>query len=392
MKRPSDYEIELEETDREISRLEERTDTTPLDAATATRYAYRLYHRASLTENYCEFEAVETAIDDAIRRISLWPDLCLLKAHLDFKLHRLAKARQDLEMVRGPADFPQGRALKADLDLQEGRYEDARRGYESVIKENPTWDNLARLAYFKAKMGDVEGAEQLYVEAQEEITAKQMRSYAWVEMQRGLLDLAHGRFDDAGAHYERAGAAYSGYWLIDQHIARLLGTQGRYARAVALYEEIVARVPRPDLHQALGDLYVSMGEPDKARSWHEKALAAYLESAESGDVRYLHHLTDFYSDVREDGAEAVKWARKDLDLRPNYSTQAALAWALYRAGQLAKALDLMHMALSSGVRDARLFVIAAEIHQASGRTEEGRQYLREAAEINPYYQDVHVHL
>jgi len=392
MKRPSDYEIELEETDREISRLEERTDTTPLDAATATRYAYRLYHRASLTENYCEFEAVETAIDDAIRRISLWPDLCLLKAHLDFKLHRLAKARQDLEMVRGPADFPQGRALKADLDLQEGRYEEAREGYESLIEDDPTWDNLARLAYFKAKMGDVEGAERLYIEAEEGITAKQMRSYAWVELQRGLLDLAHGRFDGARAHYERAREAYSGYWLIDEHIARLLGTQGRYAEAAAVYGEVIARVPRPDVQQALGDVYASMGEADKARSWHERALAAYLESAECGDVRYLHHLTEFYSDVREDGAEAVKWARKDLALRPNYSTRAALAWALYRDGQLAGALGLMRAALSSGVRDARLFAQAAEIHRASGRAEEGRRYLREAAGINPHYQHVHAHL
>jgi tetratricopeptide (TPR) repeat protein len=392
MKRPTDYEIELGEIERDISRLAERTDPVPPDAATATRYAYLLYHRASLTENPREFETAQTAIDDAISQVGPWPDLCLLKAHLDFKLHRLAAAREDLEMARGLVGFPQGRALKADLDLQEGRYEQARKGYESVIEDDPTWDNLARLAYFKAKMGDVEGAERLYIEAEEEITAKQMRSYAWVELQRGLLDLAHGRFDGARAHYERAGEAYSGYWLIDEHIARLLGAQGRYAEAAALYEEVVARVPRPDLQQALGDVYASMDDADKARSWHERALAAYLESAECGDVRYLHHLAEFYSEVREDGAEAVKWASKDLALRPNYSTRAALAWALYRDGQLAGALGLMHTALSSGVRDARLFAQAAEIHRASGRAEEGRRYLREAAGINPHYQDVHAHL
>jgi tetratricopeptide (TPR) repeat protein len=389
--RPTDYEIELERIDRDISELANCALAIPNDPAKASMFAYRLYHRASLTGNLAEFEAVETAIDDTIRQIGPWADLCLLKANVDFKLHRLVGARHDLEMAPALADVPQARALKADLDLQEGRYEDARKGYEGVIKDNRTWDNLARLAYFKAKMGDVEGAEQLYIEAEDEITAKEMRSYAWVELQIGLLDLAHGRYESARAHYERAGKAYSGYWLVDEHIAELLGVLGEFDEAVALYEDVVARVPRPDLQHALGDLYVSMGEFDQARPWHEKALAAYLKSVRRGDVHYLHHLTDFYADVREDGAEAVRWARKDLELRQNFSTQAALGWALYRAGRFAEALAAMHQALSSGSRDAELFFQAGIIHLAAGRTDEGKQFLREAAEINPHYQDLHVH-
>jgi tetratricopeptide (TPR) repeat protein len=95
--------------------------------------------------------------------------------------------------------------------------------------------------------------------------------------------------------------------------------------------------------------------------------------------------------VRQDGTEAVRWARKDLELRQNFSTRAALAWALYRDDRLVEALDAMHKALSSGVRDTKLFFQAAMIHLAAGRTDEGKQFLREAAEINPHYQDVYVH-
>jgi len=387
----TDFEIELEQLDKDISELEDGVLTIPIDAGKVTKFAYRLYQRASLTGNLAAFEAVETAIDEAIRHIGHWADLCLLKANLDFNLHRLVEARHDLEMVPELVSSAQGRALSADLDLQEGRYEDARKGYEAVIKANRTWDNLVRLAYLRSRMGDVEGAEQLYIEAEDEITAKEMRSYAWVELQRGLLELAHGRYETAWAFYERANKAYSGYWLVDQHIAGLLGAQGRFDEAVALYKRIIVCVPRPEFQQALGDLYVSMGEPDRARRWHEKALATYLESVQRGDVHYLHHLTDFYADVRGDGAEAVRWARKDLELRQNVSTQAALAWALYRDSRFAAALDAIHKALSSGVRDAKLFFQAAEIHLAAGRTSEGKQYLRESAEINPHYQGIHVH-
>ena len=134
-----------------------------------------------------------------------------------------------------------------------------------------------------------------------------------------------------------------------------------------------------------------MGKPDQAQPWHEKALAAYLDSVQRGNVHYFHHLADFYAEVREDGAEAVRWARKDLELRQSFSTQAALAWGLYRDGQFAEALDAMHKALSSGVRDAQLFFQAALVHLAAGRTGEDKLFLQQAAEINPHYQDFHVH-
>lgn len=389
--RPTAYEAELEQIDRDISALRGSALTDPVDTEEATRFAYRLYQRASLTGELAELSVVEAAIDDAIGQIGRWPDLCLLKANLDLKLHRLPDVRRDLAMAPGLADGFHGKALKADLALQEGRYEEALEGYEDVIREDRTWDNLARLAYLKAKMGDLAGAERLHIEAEDEITAKEMRSYAWMELQRGLLDLAHGAYEAAWAHYQRAGEAYSGYWLIDEHLAELLGAQGRFDEAVALYEDVIQRAPRPELQQSLGELLMLMGKPDDAQPWHDRALAAYLESARRGDVHYFHHLADFYCDVRVDGAEAVRWAEKDLELRQNFSTQAALAWALYRDGRFVEALDPMRQALASGVTDARLFSKAAIVHLAAGEAGEGERLSRRAAEIDPRHQDFRVH-
>lgn len=388
----TDFEIELGSIDKDLSELKDSVLTIPIDSEKATRFIYRFYQRASLTGNFVELEATETAVNNAIRQgIGPAADLYFLKANIDFKFHRLADVRHDLEMGPGLADSFQGRALEADLAFQEGRYEDARKGYESVILDGRTWDNLVRLAYLKAKMGDVAGAERLYFEAEDELTAKEMRSYAWVELQRGVLDLTHGRYENAWAHYSHAERAYSGYWLVEEHIAELLGAQGRFAEAVALYEKLIARVPRPEFQQALGELYTLMDEPEQAQRWQDSALAAYLQSALCGGVHYYHHLADFYADVREDGAEAVKWARKDIEMRANFATQAALAWALYRDGQFAEALLMINRALSSGARDARLFFQAAMIHRFAGGNGESNLYLQIAAEINPLYNNFHVH-
>jgi tetratricopeptide (TPR) repeat protein len=391
MNKPTDFDIDLERLDKEIAELKPSALVVPIDSEKATRFVYRLYQRASLTGDLTEFEFVLQTLDDAIRKIGPAPDLYFVRASIDFKLHRLAKTRRDLETVPDLLESFQGRVLLADLDFQEGRYDDARKGYEALIEEELSWDNLARLAHLKSKLGDVAGAEQLYLEAEDELTAKEMRSYAWVELQRGLLALQQGRYEDARANYRRAARAYTGYWLVDEHVAELLGAEGKYQEAVALYRKVIKRVPKPELEQAIGELYTLMGQPVEAEAWYEKALAAYKMSAARGDVHYYHHLADFYTDVREDGAEATRWARKDLELRQNFSTQAALARALYLNGQFEQAQEMMNQALSSGARDAQLFYHAAMIQQSLGETDEASRYTHMAASINPHYRSFHVH-
>jgi tetratricopeptide (TPR) repeat protein len=387
----SDYQIELARIDSDIAELHERALVPPVDGGEATRYVHALYQRAVLTGNLDELEAAETMIDAAIRHISNPGDLYFLKANVAFKLHRLADVRRNLAAIPSLRDSFEAQGLWADLDFQEGRYAAAKASYERLIAQYRTWDNLARLAYFAAKMGDPEAADRLYLEAEDELTAKEMRSYAWVELQRGLLHLAHGRHEETEVCYRRAERAYSGHWLVAEHRAELLGAQGRYGEAAALYESVVARVPRPELQQALGDLYQVVKDEERARAWHARALAGYLAAARRGGVHYYHHLVDFYADVARDGAAAVAWARKDIALRDNFMTQAALSWALHRDGQFALALEQMQKALASGARYAHLLFQAAAIYQAAGREAEGESYRQQAAAMNPHHRSFHVH-
>lgn len=78
-------------------------------------------------------------------------------------------------------------------------------------------------------------------------------------------------------------------------------------------------------------------------------------------------------------------------MRSNFSTQAAMAWALFRNAQLSQAIQYIRFALSSGVRDARTFSIAATIFEASGDAVEGQKYAQMALQINPRHRDFHLH-
>jgi tetratricopeptide (TPR) repeat protein len=355
----TDQERDLDRLSAEIADL--ARPPGPAHAEQATRLASCRVNRASLSGDVSEMRRAAESVDAALARFGPWPDLCYLRAGIHLKQHRLADAVACLEQADGLADSPDGRAIRADADLQLGRYAEARRAYERLVAETRSWDSLARLAHFEQTLGDPERADALYAEAADEITVKELRSYAWVETHWGRLHQRHGRLDEAEQHYERAEAAYSGYWLVAKHLAELRAAQGRLDEAITLCEDVAARTARPELAQAAGDLRRRAGRPDEARAWHERALAGYLESTGLGEVQYHHHLAEYYADVEGDGDAAVLWAERDHALRPHYATDVALAWALHRAGRPDEALEAARRALASGVRDPHVLRQAGAI-------------------------------
>src|SRR5215472_4559212 len=239
------YAAEMQRIEEDIAETNGALCSTPTDPERVTRHIYRLYQKASIAGDLAGLAAVERSIDKAIRFLANPGDLYLLKAHAAFKLHKLPDVDAALLAVPSVYDSAEGRLIRADLDFQRGRYLAAESGYVEVLRHERSWGALARLAHLQGKMGDATGADGLYEEAEDQLTAKEMRAYAWLEVQRGFLDFARGRDDNAQLHYRRADAAYSGYWLVEEHYAELLGAQGRYDEAIAVYRSIASKGRRP---------------------------------------------------------------------------------------------------------------------------------------------------
>ena len=388
----TDYEAELERVEKDIFDLGPTALVLPVLSELATKYLYRRYQHVSLTGRLEALTSIEKDIDRAIEQLGPAEDLCLLKANLNFKLHRLPETRQALEMAPGLSGRAEGRSLLADIDFQSGRYAEAQKAIEALIEEDRTWDNLARLAHMRLKMGDFAAADRLYLEAEDELTAKEMRSYAWVEVQRGLADAMQGENEQALEHFARADKAYSGFWMIQEHIGDIYAAQGAQQRALAVYEEVLRQIRKPELLQKAGEIYAQTGQPEEAERLFEEALAVYLNSAEQGEVHYYHHLVEFYAKARVNPPECLKWATLDSALRDNFATQSALAWALYLNGQFAEAARKIAQALESGARDAGIFSKAAEIYEAAGMRAKSHRYEHKARALNRHHALFHVHL
>ncbi len=392
MPTPAGCEADLRAIDEDIATLGGTAALDPpTDASRVTRYVYRLYQRASIAGDLTALITAERSIERAAPLLTYPGDLCLLKANIALKLHRLIDAETALEAIPSVCDSAEGRLIRADLDFQRGRYRPAREGYASAVDAERSWGALARLAHFVGRMGDPARADQLYDEAQDELTAKQLRAFAWLEVQRGFLDFAQGRFDQAAAHYRRADKAYPGYWLTDEHIAELLAAEGRYGEARVILMRLAAGGSRPDLEQAIAEICDLAGESEAASHWSQRALRGYLCSVERGEVHFWHHLADYYTEVARDGPQAVVWARKDLRLRQNFATEATLAAALYRAGRFVEARHWIDQALASGVVDARLFDLAGHIHIAAGSAATGKSFRYRATRLNPLADRFHLH-
>jgi tetratricopeptide (TPR) repeat protein len=365
--------------------------SAPIDPGRVTRYLYLMYQRVSLAGDPLLMTAVEQAIDSAIPFLKHPGDLYLMKANLAFKLHRLADVRSAVGALPTVCSSPEGKLICADLLFQHGWLAKAQEHYLAALKVDRSWSALAHLAYFYGKTGDPASADRLYAEAEQELTAKEMRSFAWLEVQRGFLAFTQGAYSRAHSHYDCAAAAYSGYWLVDEYVAELLGAEGGYRRAVQILERILATARRPELAQAVGELYELAGETATAQRWHERALADYLQSTERGEVHYYHHLTDYYANVAKDGRQAIRWALADLRLRENFGTQSALAWAFHCNRQPGEACEWIDRAMGTGVVDAHVCWRAAKIYASAGNVIEARGYAEQAERLNPSIDKFHLH-
>jgi tetratricopeptide (TPR) repeat protein len=396
---PTDYDRELMHLDASLRAKETKATATAAGAdaaAEAPRLLERaalLYRRAALTGATDDFAQAQQAVTEARRGHVRYDELPLVAANVDFALHRLPEARAALQEITAPELGGEAASLAAAIDIEEGRYARAAEALQRALARERGWEALARLAHLRALTGDRRGAEALYREAENALTVKELRAYAWVNLQHGRLLFDEGRAGDALGLYQRADRAFGGDWRIAAHIAEALAAIGRIDDAEAAYKAALAAHPSPELAQALGDLYVFAKRPADAEPLYRRAEDDYRAAIDRGGAQYLHHLAGFYADVRRDGARAVAVARRDRDLRPDsVSARDGLGWALFRAGRIADANAEADATLATGTKDAHLLFHAALIRLAAGRAAEGSALLAEAAAINPGHETTfHVH-
>ena len=308
--------------------------------------------------------AVQAAADVAVAAFPDWPDLRLLQGSLALALHRPDRAAAAVAALSGISDQSPVQVLAADVERFSGRYARARELYLAADQRDPQWDTRARLAALAVETGDLDAAERWYDAAEDGLTVKQLRAFAWVRVQRGDLAVSLEEPRRAERCYDDADAAYPGWWYVTERRAALDAARGRAADAVAGYGAVLAVVDRPDLREAFGRALAADGEADRAAAWLSSAVEEYTASAARGETHWLHHLAVLLAE--RDPAAAVAWARRDVAVRRTGSTLSVLAWCLHRAGRRVEAWRTVQEAFSLGARDPVLVARSRVIEGTRG--------------------------
>ncbi len=364
---PTGYDRELARLDAQLARWQAREGWTAGEQATQT-----LLTRARLTGNYNDYARATATLEEAFSQAPAGSGPLLTRAQLNYTLHRLAPVQRDLDTYRARVLLSDGERAGLDLaqanvNFQRGEYAKALAGFETSLKEKRTMRGLCALSQYYWKTGDPAQAEALLDEAEGMYHGLWNEPRAWLHLQRGLMDLERGRYDEALAHYRDADAILDGYWLVQEHIAEVLTLTGQTDEALTIYRDVVDRTGNPELMGAMASIYAAQGQEALAQQWVDRAEAVHRQTmAAFPEAAIGHALKHFLTWGPPE--EALAMAQDNLALRPNALARIDLARALLRVDQPEQALAALRPALESPWDTAALHAVASEVYAALGQT------------------------
>ena len=377
---------------REEQFLQSRELKDPLDYHAPTGLGYAYMRHARVTGDPSFYAKAEERFKASLQIEKDNLEAMLYLAEAWAAQHRFKDALELANKVKlmKPSDSTV-LGIVGDTQLNLGDIASAEKTYAQLKAVEEGFYYLSREANLQYMKGDTAGAIETLSIALKDAPSSMPADIAWCDVQIGQLYFMSGKLDRAQEFYSAALEAWPGYAAALDHQAELYGALEKYPEATRVYLDLLAQVPRPDLQQALGDLYVYRGMKDEAQKCYALALAGYTKSAEAGNLHYAHHLAGFYCDAQENPVEALKWAKKDIEMRQSCYAYDTLAWALYKNGDYPAAAEAMNKALASEVKDAHLYFHAGVIYARAGDFAKGKACAQKALEINPMFEKFHVH-
>ncbi|MEQ4609771.1 tetratricopeptide repeat protein [Streptomyces bacillaris] len=200
----------------------------------------------------------------------------------------------------------------------------------------------------------------------------------------GELAWERGEPEEAVAQFDAALRTDSGHHASLAGKARALAALDRTDEALAAYQSVLTKLPRPLYALELGELYASLGLDGDARSQYAELEKLLAQSRAAGVDESV--LRARYESEHGDPAVAVELLRAQWKKQHRSAAVAdALGWALHRAGQSEEGLKYARQAVDTGVRNASYAYHLGVIERQLGEHGAARRHLEEALRTNPAF-------
>ena len=347
--------------------------------------------RARLTGSYDDYAKAEALLATLPAGPKPSASLCLAQARLHYTLHRLKQASVALDTCPTTAEPTEVAALRADIALYSGRYREAEAVHRALVNDVGIPPNFVRLGLTKKWLGSPGEAAALLEAAEKRYHAGAPTMLAWLKLQRGLVALDRGRFDEALAMYRLAADALDGWWLIDEHIAEVLLLSGKTQEAKRLYESIVARTGNPEFMDALAAIEHQGGNHDNAKKLLQRAREIYEQRLIAFPEAAAGHALDHFLQDEADAKLALALAQKNFATRPYGEAAIALAKAWMLTDKPDRAAPLIEAQLAGGWDTPEAYWLLGQARQKLGQQQRADQAKAEALRRNPHAEKMYAY-
>lgn len=377
------YETILADTTAAIAEAETQTKGALQSAMMPVELVGLYTERAKLTGGYEDYARAEALLARLETQFGNSDRVCLAKARLHYTLHRLAQAKQVLDGCPRLAGTPEDLGLRADIAFYTGRYKDAGIIYRTLVDQLGTPQAYIQLAMYSAKTGAPGEATAFLEAAEKRYHGGSAVMQSWLALQRGLIELDRGRYDEARALYALADERMPGYWLNEEHAAEIAALKGDAAGAKRIYEDVVRKTGgAPEFLDALGGLEADAGNAKAAKAHFDRAEAIYAERFERFPEASAGHALDHYLDDAPQPAKALALAEANYRNRPFGDAAVGLAKALLLNARSREAVRLLEDHIARGWNTAEIHWTLSLAAKASGDAARARTAAQEATRRN----------
>ncbi|MBA2737006.1 MAG: tetratricopeptide repeat protein [Pyrinomonadaceae bacterium] len=369
--------------DPEIAAVQKIIEKMPDSANGYNRLAAVYIKKARETGDFSLNAKAETAVDKALQFAPEDASAKKLKASLHLTFHRFGEA---LELgAKLQKEYPNDAfvyGVLTDANAELGNYEAAVEAAQKMVDLKPNTSSYARVAHIRALHGDTKGAIEMMGTAARTADPQDKEARSWCLVQIGDQLWKTGKYPEAERVYDEALQNFPNYHFALAGKGRARAAQNDFDSAIKFLTEANNRVPNAETIILLGDIYTKQGNAEKAKQQYDLVEVVEGKLGMTGDQK---RLALFWADHDVKLDEALAITKREYDSRKDIYTADALAWNLYKKGQLNEAKTAIAAALRLKTEDARIIYHAGMIEKGLGNQKEAKRLLEKALKINPSF-------
>lgn len=367
----------------DIANAEKQIETNPKSAKSYVQLASIYIKKARETGDFSLNSKAETAIKKALQIDEKDISARKLKASLHLTFHRFPEALEAGKMLQ--AEFPNDEfvyGVLTDANVELGNYKEAVEAAQKMVDLKPNMSSYARVAHLRSLHGDHNGAVEMYKLAARTADPMDKESQSWCLVQLGDELWKNGKYAESEKVFDEALQNFPNFHLALAGKGKVRASQNDFETAVKFLTDANNRVPSVETAILLGDIYTKQSNSEKAKQQYDLVEIIEQKIGVNNDQKRLALL---WADHDKKLDEALAITKRESELRKDIFTADALAWCLYKKGQLTDAKTAITNALNLKSNDARILYHAAMIEKDLGNAKEAKELLEQALKLNPMF-------